>query len=245
MQEPVLVSTRRIAKPASDAVRDRAVILLTGSAGCIDTAVFLKSGVFPANMTGNTVVMGLGIVHLNVGNVLLSSLAFGGFILGVAIAAFIASPPGSSHQWSPRISLALVGAAVILFAGAMVGSLSNQIFIPCAVLCTALAMGIQSESVQQLGISGISGNVITSTLTTGIKRLVNYIRLMKSGNGAMKESPRLHFSCWLSYLVGAILGATTAQWVLWTPFALSSFAILIAVVSMMQSDQSGARVSCA
>lgn len=243
MPEPVLLSSRPIAKSASDAVRDRAVILLTGSAGCIDTAVFLKSGVFPANMTGNTVVMGLAIVHLNVGNVLLSSLAFGGFVSGVAIAAFIVSPPGSGHQWSPRINLALVGTAMILFSGAMVGSISNQIFIPSAVLCTALAMGIQSESVQQLGISGISGNVITSTLTTGIKRLVNCIRLMKSGNEAMKESPRLHFSCWLSYLVGAILGATTAQWVLWTAFALSGFAILIAMVSMMRSDQSRAGVS--
>jgi hypothetical protein len=41
------------------------------------------------------------------------------------------------------------------------GRVLNEILVPSAILCTALAMGIQSESVQQLGISGISGNVIT------------------------------------------------------------------------------------
>jgi uncharacterized membrane protein YoaK (UPF0700 family) len=232
-----LTSLTRLAEPPFQVVRDRSVILLTGSAGCIDTAVFLKTQVFPANMTGNTVVMGLAIVHLNVGNVMLSTLAFGGFILGVAVSALIVSPPGSSHQWSPRINLALFGAVIVLLGGTVVTAEPNAIAVPVSVLCTALAMGIQSESVQQLGISGITGNVITSTLITGIKRLVNGFRLAKFSNGTETGSPRLHFSCWLAYLVGVILGGTAAQWAWWTPFALSALTVLAVIGGMVQLSQ--------
>jgi uncharacterized membrane protein YoaK (UPF0700 family) len=84
----------------------------------------------------------------------------------------------------------LSGAAVILLGATLATSAPNPFTIPAAVVCTAFAMGIQSESVQHLGISGITGNVVTSTLVTAIKRLVNCLRPSESGDPTQMESPR-------------------------------------------------------
>ena len=60
MDEDADVATAAIKSNAGEftpSTRDWLLILLTGSAGSVDAAIFLKSHVFTANMTGNTVIL--------------------------------------------------------------------------------------------------------------------------------------------------------------------------------------------
>src|ERR1700676_181857 len=164
--------------------RDWLLILLTGSAGSIDAAIFLKSHVFTANMSGNTVLLGLGLARIqsiSVGNTL---FALCGFFLGAGIATLILQPLVTKRGWSHKVNQALSLAAFLLLASGFAASLSGRYAIPGTIAGVAAAMGIQSASAQHLAVPGVSTNVITSTLTTAIMRTIN--GLLFSHPGATK-----------------------------------------------------------
>jgi uncharacterized membrane protein YoaK (UPF0700 family) len=214
------------------ATRDWFLILLTGSAGSIDAAIFLKSQVFTANMSGNTVILGLALARLESRSVTMTLFALGGFCIGAALAAWIVKAFGSGRTWSHRLNRALRVAAVILLAGGVATSLPSPNAIPVAIALTAAAMGIQSASIQHLAVSGISTNVVTSTLTAAVTRLVNVLPFSHTA-GTQTEGPQLHLCCWCSYLLGAVVGGVSSQVGLWIPFGLSVFLVL-AVVTVSQ-----------
>jgi uncharacterized membrane protein YoaK (UPF0700 family) len=214
------------------ATRDWFLILLTGSAGSIDAAIFLKSQVFTANMSGNTVILGLALARLESRSITMTLFALSGFCFGAALAAWIVKALGSGRSWSHRLNRPLRLAAVILLAGGVAGSLPSQSAIPVAIALTAAAMGIQSASIQHLAVSGISTNVVTSTLTAAVTRLVNVLPFSHPA-GTKIEGPQLHLSCWCSYLLGAVVGGVTSQIGLSIPFGLSVFLVL-AVVTLSQ-----------
>lgn len=84
---------------AADAPRGRDAMLasLSLAAGCVDAVCYLGLGqVFVANMTGNTVLLGLAIGQADGRNVLQSGTALVGFVLGVAAgAAIVERGPGT------------------------------------------------------------------------------------------------------------------------------------------------------
>jgi uncharacterized membrane protein YoaK (UPF0700 family) len=212
--------------------RDWLLILLTGSAGSIDAAVFLKSHVFTANMTGNTVLLGLGLARvqsISVGN---SLCALCGFCFGAGIATWIVQPLVTKHRWSHKVNQALSLAAFLLLAGGFAASLPGRYAFLGTIAAVAAAMGIQSASAQHLAVPGVSTNVITSTLTTAIMRTIN--GLLFSHPGATKtDGPKLHFACWASYLLGAVLGGGSSQIGWWIPFGLSVM-LLLAIVLLSE-----------
>lgn len=208
--------------------RDWFLILLTGSAGSVDAAIFLKSHVFTANMTGNTVILGLALARLEPGSVAMTLFALCGFCVGAALAAWIVKTP--EIGWSRRLNRALSTAAALLLVGGVAVSTPGCFGIPVAVSLVAAAMGMQSASVQHLAVGGISTNVITSTLTTAVTRLVSVLPLSRQ-SGAKFEDPQLHISCWCSYLLGAVVGGVTSPISLWVTFGLSVF-LMLAIVTV-------------
>jgi uncharacterized membrane protein YoaK (UPF0700 family) len=218
-------NTGEIPRPA----RDWLLILLTGSAGSIDAAVFLKSHVFTANMSGNTVLLGLGLARvqsISVGNTL---FALCGFCLGAVIATLIVQPLVTKRGWSHKVNQALSLAAFLLLAGGFAASLPGRYAVPATIAAVAAAMGIQSASAQHLAVPGVSTNVITSTLTTAVMRMVNVLPF--SHPGATKvDGPKLHFACWASYLLGAVVGGGTSQMGWWI------VALLLAIVILSERD---------
>lgn len=203
--------------------RDWLLILLTGSAGSVDAAIFLKSHVFTANMSGNTVILGLALARLEPDSVAMTLFALCGFCAGAAFAAWIVRT--GETGWSHRLNRPLGAVATLLFAGGVAVSIHVPFGIPVAVSLIAAAMGIQSASLQHLALGGISTNVVTSTLTTAITRLVSVLPFSRP-EGAKLENPRLPVSCWCSYLLGALVGGITSQIGLWVPLGLSTFVIL-------------------
>jgi uncharacterized membrane protein YoaK (UPF0700 family) len=87
-KEPPKSNAGEIPPPAQDWL----LILLTGSAGSIDAAIFLKCRVFTANMSGNTVLLGLGLARAQSISVSNTLFALCGFCFGAGIATLIVQP---------------------------------------------------------------------------------------------------------------------------------------------------------
>ncbi len=159
-------------------------------------------------------------------------LALVGFCLGAAIAAWMVKELGSGCHWSKRLHRTLSLAAAFLLVGGGAASLPNQYAVLFGIALVAAAMGIQSASIQQLPTGGISTNVVTSTLTAAVTRLVNLLPLSHP-DGKKIQDPQLHLSCWCAYLLGAVIGGITSQVGLWLPFSLS---LLVVVVLLLFSQ---------
>lgn len=180
-------------------MRNHSLLLLSLAAGCVDAIAFLHVGVFPANMTGNTVVLGLALAKANVTGVALSGLALVGFFIGAVIGAKITSRSKSHPR---QIGATLLIGGILLLAHAALLALRDNTVSNYLVIISAIAMGMQSAAVQRLGISGVSTVVITGTFTTAITRLVDGMKPKE----ADASTPWLPALSWLGYLGGALIG---------------------------------------
>src|SRR5262245_14203329 len=71
--------------------RDRAIVLLfTWAAGGVDAIAYLSAHVFTANMTGNTVLLGISLGQWRIGRVVDALMAMIGFVAGVLLGAMLA-----------------------------------------------------------------------------------------------------------------------------------------------------------
>jgi uncharacterized membrane protein YoaK (UPF0700 family) len=177
------------------------LLLLSLAAGCVDAIAFVGAGVFPANMTGNSVVLALALPH---GGGALPALALASFCLGAAAGwrLVAAEHPG----WTARVNVALLLAALLVLASAGVLAVSAGKFLPWLLGATAMAMGLQSAAVQQIGVPGVATVFVTGTLTTGIARLVTTIRRRAGAALTPPAAPWLPLLTWAAYFSGAVLG---------------------------------------
>jgi uncharacterized membrane protein YoaK (UPF0700 family) len=151
----------------SDSVeRPRLLLALTGVAASVDAISYLGLGrVFPANMTGNTVLLAVGLASRDYLSAARSALALGGFVCGAAIAGAVTTGRG----WTREI-VALLGTelAILLTVAAWWNALDSA---PsggsrCALIAMfSVAMGAQSATVTSLGV-GVSTTYITGTWTS-------------------------------------------------------------------------------
>jgi uncharacterized membrane protein YoaK (UPF0700 family) len=194
-------------------MRDILLLLLSLAAGCVDALAFLHTGTFPANMTGNSVVLGLALARANVTGAELSALALLGFTLGAAAGARLTI--ASDRAWSVRVTLSLALAGALLLGAAAAIGFGGHFVV--AMTTAAVAMGLQSAAVQRLGVAGVSTVVVTGTLTTAIMRLVARV------NGAARPTEAgagswLPAASWGAYFAGAIVGGL--QSILHTPLPI-------------------------
>ncbi len=161
--------------------RDGRLLLLTRAAGSVDAISYLGLGhVFTAMMTGNTVLLGLA---LGQGEILAASrniLALFGFAGGVTLGATIVQQDRSRSDWPPAVTRALALEGILLGAFAAFWHLAGPdrgeaVLYPLIVL-TAVAMGIQSAAVRQLGVPGIATTYITGTLTSLMVDVTHMLR---------------------------------------------------------------------
>jgi uncharacterized membrane protein YoaK (UPF0700 family) len=232
--------------------RDTMLTLLSLAAGCVDAVGYLGLGqVFVANMTGNTVLLGLAIGQADVRGVLHAGTALVGFVLGVAVgAAIVERRPEQQAAWTPAVTAALGFEFVILLAFAVgwlfTGFDPSGVAVYLLIVLSALAMGVQSAAVRRLEVSDVSTTYITGTLTSLTARTVSWLRLAyfsaAASPGCSEERPTLTqpterglpltADVWLAYGVGAVIGG--AAELLWQPAALLvPVAAVAAVVVLM------------
>src|SRR5579884_4544484 len=84
----------------SEANRDVMILLLAWAAGSVDAISYLALGhVFTANMTGNTLLMGMSAGQGHHAEALRSATALLGYLFGVAVGALLAKSGDKREKW--------------------------------------------------------------------------------------------------------------------------------------------------
>ncbi|MGB6644341.1 MAG: YoaK family protein [Candidatus Cybelea sp.] len=177
---------------------------LSLAAGCVDAISFLRFGdVFTANMTGNTVLLGIAIASrvglvsngLGIGPPL---LAIGGFVTGASVTL-----PALRNGFDARRAALLVFAEAVLvaFAGSAFAIFHGQFVVALCIVLVSIAMGVQSIVAFKAGIPGISTTYVTGSLVTAVTSLFASGPHDERSRDAARDA-----LAWLAYLGGAALG---------------------------------------
>ena len=159
---------------------DIMLVLLACIAGSVDVMSYYRLGhVFTANMTGNTILLGLSIGQGNLASSLHSLAALAGFFTGALIGAFIIE--NTEKAWSYYVTLSITVETIIIFILTFIWIQKTQVLnndvLYFSIALSAIAMGIQSAAIRHLNIPGVVTTFLTGTITTigmsvvkGIKR---------------------------------------------------------------------------
>ena len=202
----------------SIATRNTLLLLLACAGGAVDAVSYMELGrVFTANMTGNTVLLGLALVQAESQAAVRSAVALAGFLVGGALAAWIVERRQLEGMWPPTVTAALTLEWIILVVFAAGWQYANAAPPTPAVgaaliVLSALAMGVQSTAARRLDVSGIATTYITGTLTSLITGLVDRVGgIIARQNPAQPPLPRrgtgLLAAVWIVYLGGAVVAA--------------------------------------
>ena len=157
--------------------RDVLLLVLTWAAGAIDAIGYLALGqVFTANMTGNTVLLGLHLGREQGAAALRALVALLGFGAGLVIGALIVERTRGKGPWPPAVTwaFALEAALLAAFAAGLFATEPARTMAATQglIVLSAIAMGVQSAAVRRLNVPGIATTFVTGTLTTAVTTLV-------------------------------------------------------------------------
>ena len=168
--------------------------LLCVAGGIADAIGYVQSGVFAANMTGNTVLTGISLAGADFGTALERALTFVTFFAGAMIGRL--SLRFARSAWLPL----LVEALVLAVSSFMAHQQS------LAVLCIAFAMGIQATAITKFKGTAISTIVLTSTLARLAEATLDFLARHRVLATVNQSSPAaLMAITWIAYAVGALL----------------------------------------
>lgn len=141
------------------------LLVLAVAAAATDAISYLGlDKVFPANMTGNTVLLGIGISTGKYGHAARSAVALGAFVLGAGVAGASGAPRG----WSRPVRASLLAEFGLLAAAAswwltLSGTAHDGPRYGLIAL-VSVAMGLQSGALGRAAL-GVSTTYITGTWT--------------------------------------------------------------------------------
>jgi uncharacterized membrane protein YoaK (UPF0700 family) len=178
------------------------LLALAVGAGMVDALSYLGLGkVFTANMTGNTVLLGVAVATGNGADAARSGVALGGFCLGVAAGTALTRPGRPwPHTAEPALWLEVAALALLLILWAVAGVASVRYVL---VAAAGVAMGSQSAAVRASDVRGVNTTFMTSTLMNAIARTILRLR----GVPEADEGPSLPAATWVVYAIAALAGA--------------------------------------
>lgn len=150
--------------------RDALLLMLAVASGSADGwSYFGIAHAFVANMTGNTVLLGVSVFQSH-GDTLHPFLAIAVYVTGTALGTLISRRVPADAIWTQSISSALFVEALLLLAAetAWVAMAYHPSPRASSILLAivALAIGMQSGAMVQLRIPGVVTTYITGTWTT-------------------------------------------------------------------------------
>lgn len=159
--------------------RDFLLLLLAGAAGGADAWSYMGLGhAFVANMTGNTVLIGLAVFTRH--ELTAPLLALCCYLLGTVAAAFATRRVGDRAFWPRAVSWTLLAEGLLL-ACAEAAWMARQhapstahIPLPALLGCVGFSIGLQSGAMLGLRVPGIVTTYITGTWTTLARGLVRF-----------------------------------------------------------------------
>lgn len=180
------------ARSANDLDLD-AALLMAVACGIADAVGFVHTGVFAANMTGNTVLAGLSIANqewaIAFDRVVTLATFFAGSMLGRVLQR---TRPG--QPW-----LLLFVEAMLIAASALVNPAHTQF-----IWLLAVAMGIQATAITSVHGMAISTVVVTSTMARLAEIAVDALAGAPRPKGRAIGAPTGAALMWMSYAGGAI-----------------------------------------
>jgi uncharacterized membrane protein YoaK (UPF0700 family) len=210
MPDPMLTRRRR----------DSLVLLLVWAAGSVDAIGFFSlNHVFTANMTGNTVLLGLSLGQGRSLAALSNLVALAGFAAGVALGALIVEKGKQPGTWDRHVTAALFLEAMMLAAFTVLWHLAPQgrqrgsEVLYVLIAFSALAMGIQSAAVRRLNLPGVATTYVTGTITSLFSGLAGLLRSARpqpaqkqtaTEAGTWNPSARLQASVVITYGFSAL-----------------------------------------
>jgi len=156
-------------KDKSEFIALQLMFLLTFVTGVVDSVGYLGlDRVFVGNMTGNIVILGMGVAGADELPVLGPVIALAAFTAGAFLSGL--SLRTQPRGWTRRVtlclsagSIALISCTVAAFSFNVEQSATVQITIASA---TAAAMGVQAAVARKLAVTDMTTVVVTSTLTS-------------------------------------------------------------------------------
>lgn len=209
-------------------LRDALVLALALAAACVDALSYMGlNEVLTANMTGNTVLLGLAMARQDAEAAARSGLALAAFACGAATVALLPRRPSRRRPW-PRSVTAALGAEVVLLAGLAGVWLASgggsggdrDVWAYLLIALAATAMGAQSAAVTRLGLRGVATTYVTGTVTS----LATDVVTRERGSGR-----RLRLGVLGMYILGAVIGG--AAFLRHGAFAALIPALVVAVVA--------------
>jgi uncharacterized membrane protein YoaK (UPF0700 family) len=207
-----------------------ATIILTFVTGIVDAVGFLAlDRVFTGNMTGNIVILGMGVAGADDLPVLGPAIALAAFTAAAFAAGLAlrkpraANPPG----WHDRVTLLLVLGAVVLtaltFVAVWVGDHAAPAVAIVMAAATAAVMGSQAVVARAVGVADMTTVVVTSTLASLAGETWT-----RGGKGVLFNR---RLGAIVVIFAGALVGALLLKLHIAVPFGLA--AALTAVVAFL------------
>jgi uncharacterized membrane protein YoaK (UPF0700 family) len=206
-----------------------AMITLTFVTGVVDAVGFLGlDRVFTGNMTGNIVILGMGVAgadELPVFGPAVALVGFtaGAFAAGLALHHRRAGPPSSG--WDDRITILLTLGAVVLLGSTIAVAVAPDSPGPHlqVLMATAIAavMGQQAVVARRLAVKDMTTVVVTSTLASLAGE--TWVRGI---SGAVVNR---RFAAIAVIFLGALAGALLLKIHMAVPLALATACTLVVV----------------
>lgn len=160
----------------ANASTDRALaatVALTFVTGVVDAVGFLAlDRVFTGNMTGNIVILGMGVAGADELPVLGPAVALAAFTVAAYLAGLVlrgsraAGPPGWRHRVTVLLALGAATLTALTVVAAVTGNhLTPALQIPMAA-ATAAVMGSQAMVARAIAVADMTTVVVTSTLAS-------------------------------------------------------------------------------
>ena len=195
-------------EPTPDRRDTTLLLVMVVAAAATDTVSYLGLGkVFPANMTGNTVLLGIGLATGDLASAGRSAVALGGFVLGAAITG----ASGHGRGWASGPLFGAATEAVLVLAALFWWLIDPHPVRLALIVLLSLAMGGQSAAISRLGF-GVSTTYITGTWTATSSWLGGRLRRRSTDDDAdtdpdTEQRHRLQAVVVVSYFGTACLAA--------------------------------------
>lgn len=211
------MSTRTALEPAFVPV-----IILTFVTGVVDAVGYLAlDRVFTGNMTGNIVILGMGLAGADGLPILGPLLAVLAFMAGAYVAGLLLR--GREKIWHQRTTgllltggAALAGCAIAL----LIGDPHHEIMQVAVAAATAAVMGSQAAVARKLAVTDMTTVVVTSTLT----QLAGESFML----GSRHSLANRRLAAILTIFGGAVVGALLLRIHVAVPMALAAALMMIA-----------------
>lgn len=198
--------------------RDFLLTLLAAASGSADGWSYFGLGhSFVANMTGNTVLIGLAVFQVN-GDLLHPSISLACYALGAVLGSFLTRKLPAQSIWPNAVSKTLLIESLLMVAAEFGWAflrrhgIASQLLPHSLLACVAFAIGIQSGAMLQLKIPGIVTTYITGTWTTLMNGLVRLPLKQRREPAGETDKFEGHLLLQAGILVVYLLSAIVTGW---------------------------------